>query len=102
MVIETVRFRLHEGISRDDFQRAVDESTTYLETCNGFINRITGFNEDGECFDLVLWETAEDGLRVWEIFDAAPENRAFIATISDTTINMKHFDLVHLARNSRN
>jgi len=100
MVIETVRFRLHEGVSRDDFQRAVDESTTYLETCSGFVNRITGFNEDGECFDLVLWETAEDGLRVWEVFDTAPENRSFVAAIAGTTVDMKHFDLVHLTRNT--
>ena len=101
MVIETVQFRLHNGVSREDFQRAVIESTKYLETCTGFIDRIFGFKEDGECFDLVLWETAEDGPRIWDEFDAAPENSAFVAAIASISVDMKHFDVIQMTRNSQ-
>jgi len=95
MVIETVTFRLHDGVSREDFQRAVTESSTYLKTCKGFISRVTGFGEKGECTDFVLWETRADGERVWEIFDKAPENRAFVAAIAETVVGVKYLDLIH-------
>ena len=98
MVIETVRFRLHEGVDKAKFQQALEQSTVYLRTCQGFINRVTGFGDERECIDLVLWETREDGERVWEIFDAAPENRAFIAAIAETTSDVTYFDLVHEGR----
>ena len=98
MVIETVRFRLNADVDKDAFQQAVEQSTVYLRTCQGFINRVTGFGDAGECIDLVLWETREDGERVWQVFDAAPENRAFIATIAETTSEVAYFDLVHEGR----
>ena len=98
MVIETVRFLLNDGVSKAAFQQAVEQSTGYLRTCQGFINRVTGFGDEGECIDLVLWETRADGERVWQIFDAAPENRAVSATIAETTSGVAYFDLVHEGR----
>lgn len=93
--VETIRFRLREGMEDDDFLRRNHEvQTKYMEQRPGFISRETSRSEDGEWLVVVHWATAADAERTISEFFGAPETQEFLAAVDTGTVSAGRYEQV--------
>jgi hypothetical protein len=60
-VLELVVFKLHEGVSRDQFLGTNDAVATWISKQPGFISRELSYDADGDRWiDVIWWETMEN------------------------------------------
>jgi len=92
--IEIVTFRLIDGVTEKDF---VEETTSmergFLGKLQGFMDRDTGLDDDGNCLVVLHWESAEDAQASMDKFVDAPETKPFTSMIDMGTFQMKRYTL---------
>lgn len=96
--IELVLFRLRADISDDDFLAAADDTTRFLEGCDGFIRRRLARAEDGQWLDHVEWRTMADALDAAARIGDSPQAAPFVAAIDASTVTLRHFTVRSAAR----
>ena len=88
MAIEIVIFNLLSDVASEDFQAAVDETTTILETQAGFISRTVGQSEGGEWLDILYWDSVADAKKASTVFQTEEAGKRFSAYLDLQTIKV--------------
>ena len=94
IVIEAVSFRLVEGVSHEDFLKAVAASEAFIAGNPGFLSRRVSAGADGEWLDYVEWESMEAAMAAGEKFVAEPCVAPLMQAIDQSTLVMRHHHLV--------
>lgn len=93
--IETIRFKLREGVSESAFRALNHEvETGYMALRPGFLSRETALSADGEWFVSVHWATAEDAKLTVDAFFSALETQAFLAAVDLSTVSSGSYQLI--------
>jgi heme-degrading monooxygenase HmoA len=93
--VETIRFRLREGVDDSDFlRRNLEVETTYMAQRRGFTSRQTCRSADGEYLVIVHWATREDAEATVGAFFGAPETQDFLAAVDVSSVTSGSFELV--------
>lgn len=93
--IETIRFKLRNGVSESEFRTLDHEvETGYMALRPGFRSRETSLSADGEWFVSVHWATAEDAKLTVDAFFSAPETQAFLSAVDISTVSAGSYQLI--------
>ncbi|MBB5954363.1 hypothetical protein FHS29_000933 [Saccharothrix tamanrassetensis] len=93
--VETIRFKLREGIADEDFlRRNRTVEAEYMAKRPGFKSRQTAVSADGEYLVQVHWATAEDADATIAAFSGAPETQDFLAAVDVSTVASGRYQLV--------
>ena len=93
--VETIRFKLREGVEHADFlRRNHTVETEYMERRPGFKSRQTAVSDDGEYLVQVQWATVEDADATISAFFGAPETQDFLAAVDVSTVASGRYQLV--------
>ena len=79
-VIETVTFRLADGLSETDFLKSAEAASSFLKSCPGFVSRRLSAGEDGVWLDLVEWTSADAAKTAIAKAAKTPGLAAFLAS----------------------
>lgn len=92
-VIETVTFKLNDGVSRDDFIVVAKGINSWVETRPGFMLRRLSCSEDGTWIDHIQWNDMESAKAAAAEIGNAPENADFLSAINGQTVQFVHSEL---------
>ena len=92
-VIETVLFKLKDGISTEAFLEAAKPSTTYVEGCKGFVLRRLSGGDAGQWVETIEWESLEDAQAASAGLPQAEGIGAFLAAVDETSLAMHHTEV---------
>lgn len=92
-VIETVTFRLLDGVNREDFAKAATDMNSCVESCIGFIARRLSCTQDGTWIEHIEWESIEAAKVAAAGIGEDPGNAAFLRTRDGSSANMMHSKL---------
>ena len=96
--IETIRFKLREGVRESDFVTFNREvQTEYMELQPGFISRESSLSDDGEWLVVVHWASDEDATATINAFYGAPQAQAFLGAVDVDTVVSARYHLVELS-----
>lgn len=94
-IVETIRFRLRDGISDADFlRRNFRVENEYMARRPGFRSRQTARSEDGEWFVMVQWANEKDAEATINAFFGAAETQEFLAAVDTSTVSSGRYQLV--------
>ncbi|KEJ96573.1 hypothetical protein SAMN05444149_103530 [Pseudosulfitobacter pseudonitzschiae] len=92
-IIETVTFRLKDGVKPADFAKSATAMNAYVSGCTGFIARRLSYNADGLWIEHIEWQDM-DAAKAAAAGIGAPEgNRPFLSAIDGPTVTMTHTEL---------
>ncbi|MEO0383789.1 MAG: hypothetical protein AAF234_09590 [Pseudomonadota bacterium] len=92
-VIETVTFKLNEGVSREQFSASAQSMNDFVTTRPGFISRRLSCGEDGAWIEHIEWETMEAAQGAAAAIGSVESNRPFLSAIDGSTVKMHHTEL---------
>lgn len=92
-VMETVTFKLKEGVTREDFREAAGRMNEFLATQPGFVSRRLSCNEDGEWIEQIEWSDIVSAKSAAAVIGNVESNRPFLSAIDGPTVQMRHSDL---------
>lgn len=93
--IETIRFKLRNGVSESEFRKLNHEvETGYMALRPGFQSRETALSADGEWFVTVHWATAAQAKATVDAFFTAPETQAFLSAVDVSTVSSGTYQLI--------
>jgi hypothetical protein len=93
--IETIRFKLLDGITHEDFQRRNRTvETEYMQMRPGFKSRQTALSAEGEYLVQVHWATVEDADATIGAFFGAPQTQDFLAAVDKSTVASGRYQLL--------
>lgn len=92
-VIETVTFKLHDGVSRDSFAEAANQMNTFVTSQPGFIARRLSCGEDGMWIEHIEWQDMTAAKAAAALIGKEPTNEPFLSAIDGSTVTMHHTDL---------
>jgi len=93
-IIETVLFKLEDGIDVETFSASIAGSTTFMESCPGFIARRLSSNADGQWIEHVEWETMDAAKAAASRIGSDPNTQDFVKCINGPSVQMLHTELV--------
>ena len=77
MALEVVIFQVRPTVVRADFLQAVEETTAWLKTQEGFLSRTVSQAESGEWLDILSWESIEAAKAAVAVFQTDPAGKRF-------------------------
>jgi hypothetical protein len=92
-VIETVIFKLIEGVIREDFVAAAENMSVWIEGRHGFIHRRLSCTDDGTWIEHVQWEDMDAAKAAAAEIGKASDNAAFLSAINGPTVQLMHSEL---------
>ena len=92
-VIETVTFKLKDGVTVDDFLKAAQPSVDYVKGCKGFIRRRLSGNPGGQWVETIEWASMEDAQVASAGFPQIEGNGPFMAAIDESSLAMHHTEV---------
>lgn len=92
-VVETVTFKLNDGVSREDFVAAVKGMNTWVEARPGFMNRRLSCTEDGTWIEHIQWQDMSAAKAAAAEIGKAPGNADFLSAIDGPTVQLMHSEL---------
>ena len=92
-VIETVLFKLEDGVSQEDFIDAARAMGPFVESQPGFVLRRLSRTEDGTWIEHIEWESLQHAKNAAAAVGAATAARPFLGAINAPSIKMMHSDL---------
>ena len=92
-VIETVTFKLNDGVSREDFIVAAKEMSPWVESRLGFLHRRLSCTEDGTWVEQIEWADMDAAKAAAAAAPSAPENAGFMSAINGPTVQLMHSEL---------
>ena len=92
-VIETVTFKLEDGVSKEAFLGTVKFATEFVMSRPGFLSRRLSCAADGTWIEHIEWETIEDAqgaaTAIWQTASVEP----FLKCISGPSAKLTHSEL---------
>lgn len=92
-VIETVTFKLHDGVSREEFAAAAKGMNAWVEARPGFMHRRLSCTEDGTWIEHVQWEDMDAAKAAAAEIGKVPGNADFLSAINGPTVQLMHSEL---------
>jgi hypothetical protein len=92
-VIETVTFRLIEGVSPEQFLEAAQQATAFMTTRPGFLRRRLSCEENGTWIEHVEWASMADAKAAAAEIGKSENARAFVRAIDGPSVRLTHSDL---------
>jgi len=92
-IIETVVFRLNDGVSRSDFLRAVEASSAFVTSVAGFVSRRLSCADDGTWIEHIEWTDMNSAEAAAAMVEADPRNADFLSAIDGQSIKLMHSKL---------
>jgi hypothetical protein len=93
-IIETVTFRLKEGVSETDFMVAAQGIEDYLDNCEGLCARTLSRDATGLWREDYVWANDMAAKAADAGFMAAPEAQVFMALVERDSVQMAHAPVV--------
>lgn len=92
-IIETVTFKLHEGISREAFAQAAAAMNAYVTDCAGFVARRLSCSDNGIWVEHIEWADMASAKAAAAGLGQVPSNAEFLSAIDGPTVTMMHSEL---------
>ena len=92
-VIETVIFKLHEGVSRQSFANAARAMNAYVSGCAGFVLRRLSCAQDGTWVEHIEWADMESAQAAAAGISTDPGNAEFLGAIDGRSVTLTHSEL---------
>ena len=92
-VIETVTFKLNDGVSREDFAAAAKEMNSWVKARPGFMHRRLSCTEDGTWIEHVQWEDMDAAKAAAAEIGKVRGNADFLSAINGPTVQLMHSEL---------
>lgn len=89
-ILETVTFRLNDGVSDAEFMTAARGLDGYLDRCEGLCARTLSCDETGLWREDYVWTNEAAAKAADAGFMAAPEAQAFMALVARESVKMAH------------
>lgn len=89
-VIETVTFRIKDGITQEQLVEAAKGLNNFLDNQPGFVMRHLSCAEDGLWIEHIEWKTMEEAKAAAEAIWTVEANKPFLSAIDGDTIKMHH------------
>ena len=88
--IETVTFKLAEGVSREDFLEAAAASTAFVKARPGFVARRLSCSVDGTWIEHIEWETLEAAQAAAAAIQQDESVKPFLSCIEGPSVTLRH------------
>lgn len=92
-IIETVTFKLNEGVSRDDFVAAAKDMSAWIEAQPGFMQRRLSCTADGTWIEHIQWTGMDAAKAAAAGIGKTPHNANFLSAINGPTVRLMHSEL---------
>lgn len=92
-VIETVLFKLEEGVSKEDFIKHAETMRPFVEGQKGFVHRRLSCTEDGTWIEHIEWESMEDAKSAAANIGSSELTKDFGKAINGPSVQMMHSEL---------
>jgi hypothetical protein len=92
-VMETVTFKLKEGVSREAFTAAAENMNAFVIAQPGFVSRRLSCTADGEWIEQVQWSDMASAKKAAAAIGTVEGNRPFLSAIDGPTVQMRHSEL---------
>ena len=92
-IIETVTFRLKDGVDPADFTKSATAMNAYVTGCTGFISRRLSCNADGLWIEHIEWQDMDAAKGATAGIGAPEGNRPFLSAIDGPSVTMSHTEL---------
>ncbi|CAN0601102.1 unnamed protein product [Ectocarpus sp. 12 AP-2014] len=92
-VIETVTFKLNEGVSREDFAKIAEAMNGFVTSRPGFVARRLSCSADGEWIEHIEWADMEAAKGASAAIGSMESNKPFLSAIDGSTVTMRHTEL---------
>ncbi|ATG47403.1 hypothetical protein CEW89_07375 [Celeribacter ethanolicus] len=89
-ILETVTFRLKDGVTETEFMAVACELDDYLNRCPGLCARTLYRDETGLWREDYIWANKAAAKAADAGFMAAPEAQAFMALVARDSVQMAH------------
>ncbi|MEQ9586781.1 MAG: hypothetical protein RJS97_02245 [Parvibaculaceae bacterium] len=91
--IETVTFKLNEGVTREAFAEAAQAITDFAQKQEGFVSRRLSCSDDGLWIEHVEWETLEAAQAASAQIGMEPTLEACMKAIDGPSVVLHHTTL---------
>lgn len=92
-VIETVTFKLNDGVSREEFSTAAKSMSDWIASRPGFVQRRLSCSEDGTWIEHIQWENMEAAKAAAAGIGKEPGNAEFLSAINGPSVQLVHSGL---------
>ena len=92
-VIETVTFRLMDGVPQEQFLEAARQATAFMTARPGFLRRRLSCEENGTWIEHVEWASMADAKAAAAEIGKDEHARAFVRAIDGPSVRMSHSEL---------
>ena len=92
-VIETVLFRLKDGISRDDFVKAAETVNGFVAARKGFVSRRLSCTADGLWIEHIEWADMTAAKAAAADLGKTAPNLPFLSAIDEPSVTLHHGNL---------
>ncbi len=93
-VIETVTFKLAEGVEDGAFEATFPALEAFTESQKGFIARRFSKGEDGTWLDHIEWSSLQDAQAASENFMQTESIKPFMQCVDGSSVQMSHNQLI--------
>ena len=93
-IIESVKFRLEDGVTREEFLATVPGSTAFMQDAPCWVARRLSCGEDGTWIEHVEWESLESAEAAADRIMSDERTAAFLRCIHGPSIEMHHTELL--------
>lgn len=96
-IIETVKFRLEPGTTREQFEATLDGSLAFMKSCDGWQARRLSCSTDGQWIEHVQWANMDAAKTAAAKIMESKQARPFMSLIQGTSVEMHHAELLMAA-----
>lgn len=91
--IETVSFKLNEGVSRESFIESAEAINDFVAKRDGFISRRLSCNDDGLWIEHIEWATLEAAMSAASEIGNEPSLEPCMKAIDGSSVRLHHTTL---------
>jgi len=92
-VIESVTFRVRDGVSPEHFLEAARQATAFIVAQPGFVRRRLSCEDDGTWIEHVEWVSMADAKAAAAEIGRDERARAFVDAIDGPSVTIRHAQL---------
>lgn len=89
-VIETVTFRLKDGVPRERFVEAAMRANAFITARPGFIRRRLSLSADGLWSEHIEWADMENAKAAAKAIGGSADAASFLQAIDGSTVSLSH------------
>lgn len=94
-VVEVVTYKLREGLSEDDYLKAVEATFPFLCKTDGFVRRALSKGEDGTWVEFVEWTNLDAAKAASELAMSEPTLADFMSAADMETMTFNYYDIAY-------